>query len=138
MSFVNYASHEIQLKIVYYGPALCGKTTNLQVIHRMVRDDYKGKLTSQYQQKFSITRLHLLLLTIKKADQMTYTSFSLMAANVNGSVDSIDIRWHFGKEHIDQKGFFRWHPQVRPRFAQLFTTSITQNQRNSRTRWDTD
>ena len=46
MSFVNYASHEIQLKIVYYGPALCGKTTNLQVIHRMVRDDYKGKLTS--------------------------------------------------------------------------------------------
>jgi signal recognition particle receptor subunit beta len=46
MAFVNYESREIQLKIVYYGPALCGKTTNLQTIHRMVRDDSKGNLTS--------------------------------------------------------------------------------------------
>jgi mutual gliding-motility protein MglA len=46
MAFVNYASREIQLKIVYYGPALCGKTTCLEVIHRMVRDDHKGSLTS--------------------------------------------------------------------------------------------
>jgi len=29
MAFINYSSREIQLKIVYYGPALCGKTTNL-------------------------------------------------------------------------------------------------------------
>src|SRR5919206_214295 len=29
MSIINYASREIQFKIVYYGPALCGKTTNL-------------------------------------------------------------------------------------------------------------
>jgi hypothetical protein len=46
MSFINYATREIQLKIVYYGPGLCGKTTNLQVIHRMIRDDSKGALTS--------------------------------------------------------------------------------------------
>jgi len=46
MAFVNYGSREIQLKIVYYGPALCGKTTNLQTIHRMVSDDSKGSLTS--------------------------------------------------------------------------------------------
>jgi signal recognition particle receptor subunit beta len=46
MSFINYADREIQLKIVYYGCGLCGKTTNLQVIHRMVRDDSKGALTS--------------------------------------------------------------------------------------------
>ena len=46
MAFVNYESREIQLKIVYYGPALCGKTTNLQTIHRMIRDDAKGELTS--------------------------------------------------------------------------------------------
>ena len=46
MAFVNYASREIQLKIVYYGCALCGKTTCLEAIHRMVRDDHKGSLTS--------------------------------------------------------------------------------------------
>ena len=46
MSFVNYATREIQLKIVYYGCGLCGKTTNLQVIHEMVSPDAKGDLTS--------------------------------------------------------------------------------------------
>lgn len=46
MAFVNYASREIQLKIVYYGCGLCGKTTNLQVIHEMIAPDSKGDLTS--------------------------------------------------------------------------------------------
>ena len=46
MSYINFAKREIQLKIVYYGPGKCGKTTNLQVIHDMLRDDLKGKLTS--------------------------------------------------------------------------------------------
>jgi len=46
MSFINYATREIQLKIVYYGCGLCGKTTNLQVIHEILGDDSKGKLTS--------------------------------------------------------------------------------------------
>ena len=46
MSFINYASREIQIKLVYYGCGLCGKTTNLQVIHQMIADESKGKLTS--------------------------------------------------------------------------------------------
>ena len=46
MSFINYATREIQLKIVYYGCGLCGKTTNLQVIHEMISDNSKGDLTS--------------------------------------------------------------------------------------------
>jgi len=33
MSFINYSSREINCKIVYYGPGLCGKTTNLQYIY---------------------------------------------------------------------------------------------------------
>jgi hypothetical protein len=33
MSFVNHMSKEINCKIVYYGPGLCGKTANLQHIH---------------------------------------------------------------------------------------------------------
>lgn len=46
MSFINYATKEIQLKIVYYGCGLCGKTTNLQIIHEMITDKSKGDLTS--------------------------------------------------------------------------------------------
>jgi len=46
MAFVNQGTREIQLKIVYYGPGLCGKTTNLEKIHEMVRDESKGNLTS--------------------------------------------------------------------------------------------
>ena len=33
MAIINYANKEVQFKIVFYGPALCGKTTNLAYIH---------------------------------------------------------------------------------------------------------
>ncbi|MBP7276335.1 MAG: GTPase domain-containing protein [Kiritimatiellae bacterium] len=46
MSFVNFANREVQLKIVYYGPGLCGKTTNLQVIHKLIAPDARGQMTS--------------------------------------------------------------------------------------------
>lgn len=46
MSLINYARKEIQFKIVYYGCGLCGKTTNLQVIHDFVPAKAKGNLTS--------------------------------------------------------------------------------------------
>ena len=44
MSFINYSSREINCKIVYYGPGLCGKTTNLQVIYKKTRPEAKGKM----------------------------------------------------------------------------------------------
>ena len=46
MSFINYSSREINCKIVYYGPGLCGKTTNLQFVYRKTKPDQKGKLIS--------------------------------------------------------------------------------------------
>ena len=46
MTFINYAAREINCKIVYYGPGLCGKTTNIQWIHAKTRADAKGKLIS--------------------------------------------------------------------------------------------
>ncbi len=46
MSFINYSSREINCKIVYYGPGLCGKTTNLQFIYQKVDPKTKGKLIS--------------------------------------------------------------------------------------------
>ncbi len=46
MSFINYAAREINIKIVYYGPGLCGKTTNLQYIYEKSNPQQKGKLIS--------------------------------------------------------------------------------------------
>ena len=42
----NYAKKEVNLKIVYYGPGLSGKTTNLQAIHDGIKPEFKGKLVS--------------------------------------------------------------------------------------------
>ncbi len=46
MAFINYSSREIQLKIVYYGAALCGKTTNLVTLHKQITQAQKGELVS--------------------------------------------------------------------------------------------
>jgi len=44
VSLINYSSREINVKIVYYGPGLCGKTTNIQYIYEKVSPETKGKL----------------------------------------------------------------------------------------------
>jgi mutual gliding-motility protein MglA len=46
MSMINYASREINCKIVYYGPGLGGKTTNLEYVYEKVTPTTRGKLIS--------------------------------------------------------------------------------------------
>src|SRR4026208_1827944 len=46
MSMINYASREINCKLVYYGPGLGGKTTNLEHIYGKVAPDQRGKMVS--------------------------------------------------------------------------------------------
>jgi len=46
MSFINYSSREINCKLVYYGPGLGGKTTNLQFIYARTSPEAKGKMIS--------------------------------------------------------------------------------------------
>ncbi len=41
---IDFKSRELTVKLVYYGPALSGKTTNLQAIHRLVTSDTAGRL----------------------------------------------------------------------------------------------
>lgn len=43
---VNYGTGEVSLKIVYYGPGLSGKTTNLEVIHKKAPSTHRGRLTA--------------------------------------------------------------------------------------------
>ncbi len=44
MSFVNYNTKEVNCKIVYYGPGLGGKTTNIQYVYQKTSGDHKGKM----------------------------------------------------------------------------------------------
>lgn len=46
MTFINYVAREINCKIVYYGPGLGGKTTNLQYVYQITSTENKGKLIS--------------------------------------------------------------------------------------------
>ncbi len=46
MALINYAAREINVKIVYYGPGLSGKTTNIKYIYEKLAPNLKGKLVS--------------------------------------------------------------------------------------------
>ena len=46
MSMINYASREINCKLVYYGPGLGGKTTNIEYVYNKVQPETRGKLIS--------------------------------------------------------------------------------------------
>ena len=46
MSFVNYVNKEVNCKIVYYGPGLGGKTTNIQYVYQKTSGDNKGNIIS--------------------------------------------------------------------------------------------
>jgi signal recognition particle receptor subunit beta len=41
---LNFAAREVAIKLVYYGPALSGKTTNLKALHELVREGSRGRL----------------------------------------------------------------------------------------------
>ena len=55
MVIYNAATRELTAKIVYYGPGLCGKTTNLQYIYDSTAPQAKGKL-------ISLAKIHTLVL----------------------------------------------------------------------------
>jgi signal recognition particle receptor subunit beta len=64
MSFINEKSKEINCKVVYYGPPLCGKSTSLRKIYEQVREEAKGDLISLSQDNdrtlyFDFVPLHL-------------------------------------------------------------------------------
>ncbi|MBD3165993.1 gliding-motility protein MglA [bacterium] len=66
MATVNFGRREILCKVVYYGPGLCGKTTNLQAIHAKVPDKMRGNLTSVATQQDRTLFFDLLPIEIGK------------------------------------------------------------------------
>ncbi|MBN1232866.1 MAG: gliding-motility protein MglA [Candidatus Coatesbacteria bacterium] len=53
MSTINYSAKEIRCKVVYYGPGLGGKTTNVQAIYKMLQPHERGELVSLSAKGFS-------------------------------------------------------------------------------------
>src|SRR5262249_30146637 len=64
MSFINYMAREINCKIVYYGPGLCSKTTNLQFIYERTNPEAKGKMISLATETERTLFFHFLQLSL--------------------------------------------------------------------------
>jgi hypothetical protein len=60
VAYFSPATKEITAKIVYYGPGMCGKTTNLQKVHQLMRQEMRGDLVSVATETGShhLLRLH--------------------------------------------------------------------------------
>lgn len=68
--FINWALGELNLKIVYYGPALSGKTTNLQYIHARTPANLRGRLISLKTQQERTLLFDFLQLEMGKVNNL--------------------------------------------------------------------
>jgi hypothetical protein len=115
MSIINYVNKEIQFKIVYYGPALCGKTTNLTYIHSQVAEAHKGELVSLATAAdrtlfFDFLPLNAVVVKGFKTKFQLYTvpgqviynaTRQLVLRSVDGVVFVADSQWDKMEENID-------------------------------------
>ena len=115
MSIINYVNKEIQFKIVYYGPALCGKTTNLTYIHSQVAEAHKGELVSLATAAdrtlfFDFLPLNAVVVKGFKTKFQLYTvpgqviynaTRQLVLRSVDGIVFVADSQWDKMEENIE-------------------------------------
>lgn len=115
MSIINYANKEIQFKVVYYGPALCGKTTNLAYIHNQVDATNKGELVSLATAAdrtlfFDFLPLNAVVIKGFKTKFQLYTvpgqviynaTRQLVLRSVDGVVFVADSQWDKMEENVD-------------------------------------
>ena len=99
MSIINYASREIQFKIVYYGPALCGKTTNLGYIHKRINPENRGDLVSlAVVIKGFVTKFQLYTVP----GQVIYNATrQLVLRSVDGVIFVADSQWEKMEENVE-------------------------------------
>jgi signal recognition particle receptor subunit beta len=115
MAFINHTNKEIQFKIVYYGPALCGKTTNLVYIHSRISPVYRGDLISlataadrtlffDFLPINSVVlhgfRTKIQLYTVP--GQVLYnTTRQLVLRNVDGVIFAADSQWDKMEQNVE-------------------------------------
>jgi mutual gliding-motility protein MglA len=114
MPIINYASKEIQFKIVYYGPALSGKTSNLAYIHSRIAPAHRGDLISLATAAdrtlfFDFLPLNALTLHGFKTKFQLYTvpgqviydtTRQLVLRSVDGVVFVADSQWDKMEENV--------------------------------------
>jgi mutual gliding-motility protein MglA len=115
MPIINYASKEIQFKVVYYGPALCGKTTNLAYIHSRIPEAHRGDLVSLATAAdrtlfFDFLPLNSVILQGFKTKFQLYTvpgqvmyntTRQLVLRSVDGVVFVADSQWEKIADNVD-------------------------------------
>jgi signal recognition particle receptor subunit beta len=115
MAIINYANKEVQFKIVFYGPALCGKTSNLAYIHQQVNDTNKGELVSLATAAdrtlfFDFLPLNTIVIKGFKTKFQLYTvpgqviynaTRQLVLRSVDGVVFVADSQWDKMEENIE-------------------------------------
>ena len=115
MAIINYANKEVQFKIVYYGPALCGKTTNLAYLHSQVSEVNKGELVSLATAAdrtlfFDFLPLNAVVIKGFKTKFQLYTvpgqviynaTRQLVLRSVDGIVFVADSQWDKMEENIE-------------------------------------
>ncbi len=115
MPVLNYARKEIQFKIVYYGPALGGKTTNLSYIHSRISPAFRGDLISLATSAdrtlfFDFLPLTSVVLQGFKTKFQLYTvpgqviydaTRQLVLRGVDGIVFVADSQWHKMEENVE-------------------------------------
>jgi signal recognition particle receptor subunit beta len=113
--FINWKLREINLKIVYYGPALSGKTTNLQYIHAKINPQMRGELVSLKTRGdrtiyFDFLQLELGQIAGLKPRFNLYTvpgqvyyvgSRKLVLQGADGVVFVADSRWNQMKANVE-------------------------------------
>src|ERR1700739_212638 len=115
MPIINSSSKEIQFKIVYYGPALGGKTSNLVYIHSRISPAYRGDLISLATAAdrtlfFDFLPINALTLDGFKMKFQLYTvpgqviynaTRQLVLRNVDGVVFVADSQWENMEENVE-------------------------------------
>src|SRR5437667_7173022 len=115
MAIINYAINAVQFKHVYYGPALCGKTTNLAYVHIQVNDINKGELVSLATAAdrplfFDFLPLNAVVIKGFKTKFQLYTvpgqviynaTRQLVLRSVDGIVFVADSQWDKMEENIE-------------------------------------
>ncbi len=66
---LNFAAREVTIKLVYYGPALSGKTTNLKALHQIVKDESRGRLMTLETKDDRTLFFDMLPLTFKAGEE---------------------------------------------------------------------
>jgi signal recognition particle receptor subunit beta len=96
MSIINYASREIQFKIVYYGPALCGKTTNLDYIHKRINPENRGDLVS-----LATAADRTLFFDFLPGQVIYNATRQLVLRSVDGVIFVADSQWEKMEENVE-------------------------------------